>query len=114
MRRQHDVAVLAAFALLDADQHTFAIDVGDSQRDDFTSAQAGAVGHAQRGLVLEPRRRIEQSRHLFRAQHHWQLARLIDKMRVLDDGVPLERNPEKEPQRRYAVIENRDLRAVVD
>ena len=41
---EHDVTVLAAFALLDADDHALAVNVGDLERDDFGGAQAGAVG----------------------------------------------------------------------
>src|SRR6266567_5673921 len=33
-RREHDVTVLAAFALLDANDHLLAVDVGDLKRDD--------------------------------------------------------------------------------
>jgi len=69
--------------------------------------------NAQRGLVFEPRRRTEQSRDLFRAEHQWQLARLTNKVRVLDDGVSLERHPEKEPQRRHGVIDRRRIHPIL-
>ena len=39
MRRQHDVAVFAALALLDADDHVLTVDVADLQRDHFGGAQ---------------------------------------------------------------------------
>src|SRR5262245_55797427 len=71
-----------------------------------TTSQARPIGHAQRRLVLEPGRRIEQPRYLLWTEHHRQLARLTDERRVLDDVVSLERDPEKEPQRRHRVIEN--------
>jgi len=100
VRRQHHVTVLAAFALFDADDHALAVDVGDLERDHFSGAQAGAIGHAQRRLVLQPRCGIEQPRHFFDAQHHRQLARLVNDMGVLDDLVTPERDPEEEPQRR--------------
>ena len=45
----------------------FAVDVGDLERDDFGGAQAGAVGYAQRRLVLQRRLDIEQPRHLLDA-----------------------------------------------
>ena len=38
----------------------------------------GAVGGAERGLVLEARRRFEQPRHFLDAQHLRQLARIAD------------------------------------
>jgi hypothetical protein len=98
MRRQHHVAILAALALLHADQHPFAVDVGDLERAHLGGTQSRTLGHAQRRLVFEPRCDIEQPRHLFRAQHHRQLARLMNEVCVLDDIVALERDPEKEPQ----------------
>src|SRR5712671_7087990 len=52
--REHDVTVLAALALLHPDDHPPAVDVGDLERDQLGGAQACAVGHAQRCLVLEP------------------------------------------------------------
>jgi hypothetical protein len=39
------------------------------------------------------------------AQHDRQLARLMNEMRVLDDGVSLERDPKKEPQCRNVPID---------
>src|SRR5215217_4399072 len=39
--RQHDITVLAAFALLDADDHALAVDVADLERDYLGGAQAG-------------------------------------------------------------------------
>ena len=101
LRRQHDVAVLAALALLDADHHALAVDVGDLERDDLGDAQARAIGDAQRRLVLEPGRRLQQPRHLLRAQHDRQLARLVDERAVCSTiSWPLERDREEEPQRR--------------
>ena len=106
MRRQHDVAVFAALALLHADDHELAVNVADLERDHLGGAQTRPIGHAQRRLVLEPRRCIQQTHDLLRAQHHRQLARLMDERRVLDDGRSLERDPEKEPQRRHRLIAN--------
>jgi hypothetical protein len=106
-RREHDVTVLAAFALLDADDHALAVDIGDLERDHFGGAQAGAVGHAQRRLVLQSRRGIEQPRHFLDAENDRQLAWFVDDMGVLDDLVAPERDPKEEPQRRDGLIEGR-------
>jgi hypothetical protein len=35
---EHDVTILAAFALLDADDHALAVDVGDLERDHLSGA----------------------------------------------------------------------------
>src|SRR6266566_999528 len=112
MWRQHHVAVFAAFALFDADDHTLAVDVADFERDHLGGAQACAISHTQRGLVFEARRRIQQPRHLLRAEHDRQFAGLVDERRVLDDVGAPERDPEEEPQRGHGVIENRNMRAV--
>src|ERR1700681_2479034 len=106
MRRQHHVAVFAALTLFHADNHELAVDIADLERDHFGSAQTRPIGHAQRRLVLEAWRCIQKARHLLRAQHHRQLARLMDERGVLDDGGSLERDPEKEPQRRHGLIAN--------
>src|SRR5882672_4646726 len=53
MLGEHDIAVLAALALLDPDHHAGAVDVGDLERDHLGSAQARSIGYAQRHPVLE-------------------------------------------------------------
>ena len=62
---------------------------------------------AQRRLVLQSRCGIEQPRHFLRTEHHRQLAPLVNDMGVFDDIVTLERDPEKEPQRRYGLVDGR-------
>jgi hypothetical protein len=42
-----------------------------------------------------------------RAEHHRQLARLVNEMRVLDDIVAPESDPEKEMQGRYGLVDGR-------
>src|SRR3979490_3397068 len=54
MWRQHHLAVFAALALFDADDHALAVTVADLERDHLGVAQACALSHPQRGLVLEP------------------------------------------------------------
>src|ERR1700704_4393021 len=66
MRRQHHVAVFTALALLDANEHAFAVDVADLERDHLGGAQPRPVGHTQRRLIFEPWRRIQQPRYLLR------------------------------------------------
>jgi hypothetical protein len=83
------------------------------ERDHLAGAQAGSIGHAQRRFVFKPRRRVEEPRNFFRAEYDRQPARLANELRVLDDRCLLERDPEKEPQRRYRVIENGRMRAAL-
>jgi hypothetical protein len=95
MRRQDHIAILAAFTLLDPDQHALAINVGNLERDHFLGAQTRSIGHAQSRLVFESWCGIEQARHLFRAEHPRRSSRLMDELRVLDDGISLEGHPLK-------------------
>ena len=76
LRRQHDVAVLAALAVLDPDHHPAAVDVADLQADRLGGAQPRRIGRRQRGAGLQARHRLEKAHHLVGAQHHRQLARL--------------------------------------
>ena len=59
-RREHDVAVLAALALVDADDHAPAVDVGRSQADRLGDAQAGRVAGGQDGAVVDARHAVEE------------------------------------------------------
>src|SRR5262249_30343565 len=68
-RGEHGVAVLLALALLDAQQHALAFDVGDLEVGDLGHAQAGTISDAERGLVLDTRCRLQKPRHLFLAEH---------------------------------------------
>ena len=86
----------AALALLDADDHPLAVDVGDLERDHLGGAQAGAIGDTQGCLEFEPGCPIEQPRHFLRTEHHWQLARFMDERRVCDDVVSPKRDPKKD------------------
>ena len=52
-RREHDVAVLAALALADAEDHALAVDVVDAEGDDLGDPQPGGVGGHEDGAVLE-------------------------------------------------------------
>ena len=89
LRRQHDVAVLAALAVLDPDQHAAAVDIGDLEANHLGHPQPGGVGGRQRGAGLQARHRLEKAHDLISAQHHRQLARLAgvgDPLRDL--GLP--------------------------
>ena len=63
--------ILAALAHLDTDQHALGIDVAEAQHDDLAAAQTGAVGNAERGLVLEAGagRGLKQLGDLIRGEH---------------------------------------------
>jgi hypothetical protein len=99
-RGKHRVAILAAFALLDAQHHALGVDIGYLQRDDLGNTQPRTVGDTQRRLVLDARRCLQKARNLLGAQHHRYLARLVHERQVLGKLGAIERHIEEEPQRR--------------
>ena len=76
LRREHDVAVLAALALLDPDHHPLAVNVSDLEKNDFRYAQSGGIDSGQRGAAFEARDRLQEAHDLVGTQHDRQLARL--------------------------------------
>ena len=74
--REHDVAVLAALALLNADHHAGAVDVGRAQADGFRDAQAGRVAGGQDGAVLGARHAVEELQDFLGAGNDRQLVGL--------------------------------------
>ena len=71
-RREHDVAVLEHLSLLDADDHSLAVDVGDLEMTEFGNAQARGVDEGKHDTVFEVVHAFEKTRHLARAEHHGQ------------------------------------------
>jgi len=61
LRRQHDVAVLAAFAVLDTDHHPAAVDIADLEPDRLGRARPRGVGGGQRGAGLQARNGFEKA-----------------------------------------------------
>ena len=110
------MAVLAAFAHLDTDQHALGIDVADPQHDDLAAAQTGTVGDAERGLVLETGagRGLDQPGDLLRSKHPRQLARIVRAGQLMGEVSAAERDGEEEAQRRGLRIHLRWLRTLLD
>src|SRR5215471_897999 len=96
--RENDVPILLALALLDPDDHPVTIDIGELERYDLRGSQAGGISQAQERLVLDVRRRGEQSADLFRAENNGEAARLTGRHDALGKIGALQRNLEEEPQ----------------
>ena len=75
-RREHDVAVLAALALVDAHDHAPAVDVGRPQADGFRDAQAGCVADGQDGVMQDARHAVEELQDFLGTGDDGQLVRL--------------------------------------
>jgi hypothetical protein len=70
----HGVAIPAALAALDTNEHPLAVDVADLEGGDLGDPEARAMGDAQGGTVLDAGRGREQPGDLIRAQFGRQLA----------------------------------------
>ena len=68
-RGEHGIAILLPFAMLDAEESSLRLDIGDPQSDGFADAQSGAVTDHQGGAVLEARDVIEEGEHFLLAEH---------------------------------------------
>ena len=97
--RQHHVAVFAALALLDPDDHTPAVDGAGSEPDGFGDPQTCRVTDGQNHAVLQFVDGREEARHFLLAQHDGQLLRLLARRDVvLDSPETLQCDGVEEPQ----------------
>jgi hypothetical protein len=104
---QYGIAIPATLAALDPKQHALAVDVGDLERRDLGHAQARAIGHRERRLMLQAGGRGEQARHLLAAQHDGQGARVRHPDQPARQVRPVDRIGEEEPQRRHDAVHGR-------
>ena len=98
LRRQHDVTVAAALALVDPDQHATTVDVGEFQAHHLRYAQPSGIGGHQRGAMLEVRHGSEKTQHLLSAQDYRQLPALARIGNALDHLGTAERDAVEEAQ----------------
>jgi hypothetical protein len=70
--RQHDIAILAAFALADVDHHPRAVDIGDLQVGHLGDPQAGGVHRRESRVVLDVVDRGEKAGDFFGCRHDGQ------------------------------------------
>jgi hypothetical protein len=107
LRRQHDIAILAALALDDADQHPAAVDRRGLQGGNLGDAQPGPIGRGQGHAVAQAGHRFEEAHHLLAAQHHGQALRLPRSDDPLIGVRAAERHAKEEAQRTDGLIDVR-------
>jgi hypothetical protein len=90
------MAVLAALAALDAQQHALGIDIADLERDNLRGAQTGAVGGGEHRLVLRRCCRAQQEGHFLDAEHRRYPPRIRHDGEPARQIQPVERHGEKE------------------
>ena len=109
--RQHDIAVLAALGLLDANDLLRAVDMLDLQPDHLAGAQAAAIAETEQHADLEAAGDGQQAPRLVRAHHQRNLLRLTD---VIDLGGKIQspqRHAEQEPQPGHDAVAVADAHA---
>jgi hypothetical protein len=107
LRRKHRVAVPAALALLNPDQHAAAVDIVDLEMRDFRHAKSGTIGHAECCLILDARGRLEQPCGLLDAQHLAHPMRAACRDQAARQFPTLQRDRVEETQRRDRTIDRR-------
>src|SRR5216683_270975 len=96
--RQHDVAILAALGLLDANDLLRAVDMLDLQPDHLAGAQSAAIAETEQNAAFEAAGDRQQALGLVRAHDQRNLLRLTD---VIDLGGKVQApqgHAEQEPQ----------------
>src|SRR5260370_7804043 len=53
LRGEHDIAIFGTFTLLDSDEHSLTVDIGDLQADRLRDAQSGGVAGRQDRAMLD-------------------------------------------------------------
>ena len=112
LRRQHDGAVLAAFAVLDSDDHPAAVDVGHLEAHCLRGAQSRRIGRGQCGPRLQARHRLKKAHHLVGVQHNGQLARFAGIGDPLRYRLEPQRHAIEEPQRADRLVPRRPRNAL--
>src|SRR5258708_16879771 len=103
------MAILAAFALLQAEHHSVGSNVAELQRDGLRGAENSAGGNAERRLVVGPRRGLQETQHLFGREHAWQFAWLVDEHEMSRRLRPVECHLEEESERGHSRVDGRWL-----
>src|ERR1700731_4118296 len=109
--RQHDMAILAPFALLDANDLLRSIDMLDLQAYHLAGAQPAAVTEAEHDAGLETAGHRQQALHLVGAQHQRELLGLAH---VIDLGGKIQspqRHAEQEPHPGHDAVAIADAHA---
>src|SRR5882672_19837 len=113
LRRQHDIAVLAAFGLLDPNDLLRAVDMLDLQPDHLAGTQAAAVAKAEQHPDLEVLGDGQQPFRLVRAHYERNLLRLPDVVDLGSKVQPPQRHAKQKPQPGHDAIAIADARAAL-
>src|SRR5215468_800429 len=96
--RKHDVAILATFGLLNANDLLRAVDMLDLEPDDLAGTQAAAIAKAEQHADLEVVGDGQKPFRLIRAHHERNLLRFPDVVDLGSKVQPPQRHAKQEPQ----------------
>jgi hypothetical protein len=96
--RQHDIAVFAAFALINPDDHALAIDRRGFEADCFGYPQTGRITDGQDHAVLQVVHGAQKARDFVLAHNDGKLFRLTAGGNILDSPWPLEGDGVEKPE----------------
>src|SRR5260370_565972 len=113
LRRQHDIAVFAAFGLLNTNDLLRAVDMLDLQPDHLAGTQAAAVAETEQNADLEVLGDGQQPFRLVRAHHQRNLLRLPDVVNLGSKVQPPQRHAKQKPQPGHDAVAIADARAAL-
>ena len=111
---QHDIAILAALRLHDADDILFAVDVADLETDDLARAQTASVGQRQHHARLQPWRHGQDAPDLIAAQHKGHLDWLPEVEHLGRQVMPAQGDPEQKLDPGHRLVAGADTRPALD
>ena len=108
VRRQHDVAILAPFALLDTDDLERSVDMFELELDDLADAQAGAVADRKQHACVQVVGHGQQPCRLLRAQDLRDTRRLLDVMNLIGEIEPAHGDTEQKLEAGHRPVARQD------
>ena len=95
----------SALALMDMNDHTFAVDIGDLQVTQLGSSQPGCIQRHQHRAMHQVPSRINQPRDLFRTEYSRQLPGALGKRNLIEQVRAPKSLDEEKPQSRTTTLD---------
>src|SRR5436309_13664432 len=105
MRAEHDVSILAAFAVLNMEDHARGVDIGDLQCGQLGTTHACSVESHQNGAVDRSVRRLDEPAHLIRTPNHGQMNSLLRVRHFVSAPGSLQGFDEEEAERSDGLVD---------
>src|ERR1019366_3983175 len=100
LRTEHDIAVLAALALVDMNHHPLAVDVADLQAGRFCAAGTGGIERHQKDAMKGAIGSVDQTCYFLLAEYRWKMTHLLRIGRLGNAPASLQHVDVEKAQRR--------------